>query len=189
MQTNSRNISNRLSKKISLFRILAEEPGLSANALKEKAKDHGIELTLISAYRTLRSFRENASVEDSEVRCLRIVSSILQNASAGKHFSAMEIKRRADELGQNLHKSTIYRVLDRLYFSKLVVMMHRAGQKHYEWKRDESHHGHLICIKCDATIEFNQENLDEIALSICSRTGFEFGHMEFVLRSICANCR
>lgn len=180
---------DRLSKKILLFRILGNEPTLNAHELRAKAKENGVELTQVSAYRALRSFRENASIEDSEVRCLRLVSSILQNAPGGAQLSAMSIKQIADGNGERLHKSTIYRVLERLYSNDFVLMFYRSGQKYYEWKRANKHHGHLLCIKCGVDVEFGQDNLDAIAQAVCERTGFEFGHIEFLLRSFCPECR
>jgi Fur family ferric uptake transcriptional regulator len=179
-----------LSKKTLIFQILSAERGLSATQLQQRAQDAGIELTTPSAYRALRSFRESdGKLEQSDTRCLKAVSSILQNAASGEHLTATDILGRALELGLSLHKATVYRVLARLVSIGLVAPMDRGRQKYYEWKREEENHGHLTCVECGQMIEFHQDKLDFIANDICKRLGYQFQGIEFVVRSLCPTCR
>ncbi|HEY9774342.1 MAG TPA: transcriptional repressor [Planktothrix sp.] len=186
----NRKTSKRLTKRSRLFQILSSEPNITASQLKVKAEDQGLDLTLQAAYRTLRAYRDSGGkVENSATKCLRVVASILQNAATGEHLTAIQIKERAVEQNCSLHQATIYRVLARLITIGLVTALDRGRQKVFEWKRDEAQHGHLTCIGCGKTIEFQQEYLDEIGKQLSARFGYDFARIEFVVRSLCRDCR
>lgn len=158
--------------------------------MRRRAEEAGLQLTLLSAYRTLRAFRDSkGKLEQSETRCLKEVSSILQDADPGEHLTAGQILERANDRNLSLHLATIYRVLARLSTLGLVLAIDRGRQKLYEWKREDSHHGHLTCIRCGKTIEFHQDYLDELGRQISNRFGYNFARMEFIVRSLCAMCR
>lgn len=179
--------SERLQKKVLIFRILEKEPGMHAHELIDKMREYGVNLTRSSAYRAIASFKENDNVAGSDVRCLRVVSSILENVPEGEHLTARQIMDKAAASGENVHRSTVYRVLDRLNASTLIQTTRRGRQSYYEWRRGDQH-GHLTCIHCNKTIEFKHQDLDEMAKSVCEKTGYEFQRMEFLLRSVCVDC-
>lgn len=179
----------RLLKKAMLFRILQEEPWLTVDQLCQRAASAGLNLTRISAYRALKTYKESKSLEETEVRCLRLVSSILQNTESGIHLSVRAISSVLEADGIHLHKSSIYRVLERLNAAGLILIIKHGRQKLYEWKRHESPHGHLSCIKCGQTLEFDLASLTEPAKQACKKAGFEYSHFEFLLRSFCPECR
>jgi Fur family ferric uptake transcriptional regulator len=186
----NRSTSKRLNKKTLLFQILSQEPNLSAQQLQRQAKDAGIQINILAAYRALRAFRESSGkLENSDTRCLRIVSTILQDAIPGEHLTATEIQNRAFEQNCSIHQATVYRVLARLTEIGLVLAFEKGRKKFYEWKREEEHHGHLTCIECGNTIEFHQDYLDEIGRQISLRFGYDFARIEFIVRSICEPCR
>lgn len=189
IQKNART-SKRLIKKTLLFQILNQDPDLTALQLLQRAEEAGIKLTLLGAYRTLRTFAASAGqLENSESRCVKTVSAILKDAAPGEHLTAVQIKERAEEQGLSLHQATVYRVLARLSAIGLVLAIDKGRQKLYEWKREEGHHGHLSCIKCGKTIEFYQDYLDELGRQVSLHHGYDFARIEFIVRSICATCR
>lgn len=186
----NRKTSKRLDKKTQLFRILKQEPNLSAQQLQRRAQDYGIQLGLLAAYRALRAFKQSGGkLENSDSRCLQIVATILQDAAPGEHLTATQIRERAQGCNYSVHQATVYRVLDRLTAIGLVLAFGKGRQKFYEWRRGEEHHGHLTCIECGNTIEFHQDYLDEIGQQISLRFGYEFNRIEFIVRSICEKCR
>lgn len=184
-------VSRRLNRKAKLFQILKREPRLTAADLQERARQAGFDLGLVAAYRIIRSFKNSSgSLEHSDTRCLEQVCTILQEASAGELLTAMEIKKRADQSNpDSLHQATIYRVLSRLCSAGLARSVVSGRSKMYEWRREEEHHGHLSCIGCGRTMEFQQDYLEQLGRSISERLGFEFAHMEFVVRCFCEFCR
>lgn len=160
---------------------------MHAHELIEKMREYGVDLTRSSAYRAIASFKENDSIAGSEVRCLRVVSNIIENVPAGELLTARAILDKAVSLGEKVHKSTIYRVLDRLSSSALIQTTRRGRQTYYEWRRGLQQ-GFLTCLQCDKTIEFKQEDLNDRAKSLCEDSGFEFQRVELLLHSICADC-
>ncbi len=149
--------------------------------------DYGVNLTRSSAYRAIASFKENDSIIGSEVRCLRVVSTIMENEAAGELLTVRSIMERLATLGEKLHKSTIYRVLERLNSSALIQTIRRGRQTYYQWRRGVQQ-GFLTCVQCNKTIEFKQEDLDERAKALCEDSGYEFQRIELVLRSVCTDC-
>lgn len=182
--------SRRLAKKNVVFQILNRHPELTAAQLLQRFTDIGVPLTLIGAYRAIRAFKESGGrLENAEGRCLRAVAAILQDAGEAEHLSVDDIQRRAAERDLHVHQSTVYRVLNSLASLGLVRTLDKGRQKFYEWKREEEHHGHLTCIMCGKTLEFQQESLDDIAVQVCERFGYDFDRIEFVVRSLCGSCR
>jgi Fur family transcriptional regulator, ferric uptake regulator len=154
------------------------------------AEEAGLELTLQGAYRALRAFRQSGGkVENSSTKALRAIASILQNAAPGEHLTALQIKERALAQGHAVHQATIYRVLSRLSTLGLVSTLDRGRKKVFEWKGEDEQHGHLTCIGCGQTIEFHQEYLDDIGKQLSTRYGYDFARIEFVVRSLCRECR
>lgn len=164
---------------------------MTAPQLQQRlAEEAGVQLTLLAAYRSLRTYRESGGkLENSETRCLGVVASILQNAVPGEHLTATQIKERASERNFSLHQATVYRVLAQLTTLGFVMAIDKGRQKFYEWKREEEHHGHLTCIDCGKTIEFHQDYLDDVGKQVCSRLGYDFARIEFIVRSLCERCR
>jgi Fur family peroxide stress response transcriptional regulator len=52
----------------------------------------------------------------------------------------------------------------------------------------ETHH-HLVCVRCDAVIDFTDERLDALPVPDTSRLGFEVSGVQVQLRGICRECR
>jgi Fe2+ or Zn2+ uptake regulation protein len=183
-------VSKRLTNKTLILQILKQEPELTAPQLQSRAQEAGLQLTLLAAYRALRTYRQSGGkLENSETRCLRAVSAILQDAAPGEHLTAVQIKNRASERHLSLHQATVYRVLAQLSAIGLVLAIDKGRQKFYEWKREEEHHGHLTCIECGETIEFHQDYLDDVGKQVCLRLGYDFARIEFIVRSLCERCR
>ncbi len=180
----------RLAKKARIFEILKSDPTLSARQLQARAEEFGIVLTMIASYRALRGFKSSGGrLENSETRCLRVVSEILQEGARGEHMTAGEIKRRASRRSVSIHPATIYRVLEKLRASGLIIAIVGQKQKLYEWRRDGEQHGYLSCVTCARTVEFRQDQLEQIGKQLCMQAGYQFLYVDFVLRSRCQACR
>lgn len=180
----------RINKKALLFKILACEPELSAAKLVARANQAGISLTLIGAYRALKTFRDHdGRLEESEGEPFRVVSRILRDLPAGSHLPSSQIISLVRSGGFSFHQATIYRVLASLRASGLVQVVGRGRKRAYEWKRTAEGHGHLKCIGCGGTIEFSQEHLENPARKVCAELGYELDHIEFVVHSRCTTCR
>jgi len=75
----------------------------------------------------------------------------------GKHFNADQIYKAASKISPTVGLATIYRNLELLVRIGLVWKFDTGNNKTmYEMAecREESHHHHLICKKCNSTIDY-----------------------------------
>jgi Fur family transcriptional regulator, ferric uptake regulator len=180
----------RLNRKARIFNILHSEPWLNAAQLQEKARQVGLDLSPVAAYRSLKLFRDTrGQLERSERQCFQVAVTILENALPGEHLSAKEIMVKAAGEGNAVQRATVYRVLQRLWSLGLVTILTRGRERFYEWRREEKPHGHLTCISCKETIEFYQGFLEDLARQVCSGVDYDFVRVEFVVHSLCPRCR
>lgn len=173
-----------------LFEIIQKMPDISAVELQAQGAAQGIEMSIRSAFRFLKRYRDSeGDIFRGNQTHLQMVANILRNAKAGAHLSPQAIKQIAAQSGRNLHITTIYRILQRLLSAGTIVHMEKNKKSLYEWKRGETHHGHLNCLVCGNTIEFHQDYLDNLAKFVCNRFGHELKRFDFLLYSYCPKCK
>jgi Fur family ferric uptake transcriptional regulator len=173
-----------------LFAVIEKTPEITAEQLQTEGALLGIEISLRTAFRFMRRYRENqGDLFKSGRTHLQTIAGILQNVPAGEHLTPLDIQAAAAEGGVILHLTTVYRILQKLVASGTVVQLDKERKTFYEWKRDELHHGHLTCVVCGRTIEFHQDYLDSLARHICTKFNYEYQRFDFSLRACCPNCR
>ncbi len=173
-----------------LFEIIESNPDLTAEQLQSEGACLGIEISVRTAFRFLKRYRENGGdLFKSNHTHLQVVANILQNAQAGEHLTPLDIQALAVDTGVILHLTTVYRILQRLVAAGTVVQLGKNRKTFYEWRRDQLHHGHLTCIVCGRTIEFHQDYLDGLARHICNKFGYQYRRFDFRLQACCQNCR
>ena len=173
-----------------LFEIIENNRDLTAEHLQAEAACLGIEISLRTAFRFLKRYRENGGdLFKSNRTHLQVVANILQNAQPGEHFTPLDIQALAADTGVILHLTTVYRILQRLVAAGTVVQLGKNRKTFYEWRRDELHHGHLTCILCGKTTEFHQDYLDGLARQLCAKFGYEYKRFDFMRQACCQNCR
>ncbi|MBX9686106.1 MAG: hypothetical protein K2X27_05360 [Candidatus Obscuribacterales bacterium] len=130
--------ASRLRKKAILFQLLAEEKDLNANTLREKAGEKGISISRVSAYRAMATYKTHKSLAQSEVRCLRIISGILENTAPGELLSARQIEELLIENKQKAHRSTIYRVLERMLGIGLLLQVKKGRKRYFQSLKNQN---------------------------------------------------
>ena len=96
-------------------------------------------------------------------------------------------------LCRSVHKSgisraTVYRTLENLVRMGFLTKVTREGGAVRYDGRTELHH-HLICVECDAVIDFWSEELDAIRVPDTSAYGFTVTDARLQLRGICRLCK
>lgn len=110
--------------------------------------------------------------------------------SAARHVSAEEIAYELGSRGTRVGTATVYRTLDVLVESGLVVERDLGeGFLRYEPARDEPVHDYLHCLSCGAFEEFRDDGLERLADGIASRHGFSRDHSRLVIHGFCRECR
>lgn len=109
--------------------------------------------------------------------------------SAKRHLSAEDVYRELINQGEQIGLATVYRVLTQFEGAGLVCRRHfEGGQAVFELS-DGKHHDHLVCIKCNAIVEFSDPQLKCSLQAIAARHGFEIKDQSLVIYGVCPGCQ
>ena len=107
-----------------------------------------------------------------------------------QHLSADDIVRELARRGDAAGTATVYRTLEVLLRSGLVVERDFGeGFKRYEPARDAPHHEHLLCTVCGRVTEFRDERLERMSTLIAESHGFARERHRLVIYGACADCQ
>lgn len=107
------------------------------------------------------------------------------------HLSADDVEREVRDLGERIGKATIYRTLDLLVKSNLVVE-HDFGEgfKRYEHRLSaQPVHQHLICQNCGSVQEFEMPEMPAIEARVSRETGFRPARHRLEIQGLCRACQ
>ena len=106
------------------------------------------------------------------------------------HLSAEEIADGLGARGTRVGTATVYRTLDVLVESGLVVERDLGeGFLRFEATRDEPQHDHLRCISCGRLEVFRDDGVELLAERVADQHGFDVERQRLVIHGICADCR
>ncbi len=112
--------------------------------------------------------------------------------TAGGHLSVEDIVARLRDRGAHVGTATVYRTLDLLTESGMIVQRDFGeGFRRFERMHggDVQHHEHLICIKCGKVIEFTNERLEKMKTLIAEEYGFRHHHHRLEIFGTCPECQ
>lgn len=119
-------------------------------------------------------------------RILEIFRAIPQ----GKHLSAEDLHNTLTQSGERIGLSTVYRTLHLMVYMGMLRELELAeGHKHYELNRPlrERHH-HLVCVYCNKTIEFSENQIDQVGKKQANSAGYYILDCQLTLYGICPEC-
>lgn len=106
------------------------------------------------------------------------------------HLSAEEVAQGLEAHGEKAGTATVYRTLDLLVKSGLVVERDFGeGFRRFEAARDVPHHEHLLCTECGSVQEFRDERLERMTTLIAEAHDFARQGHRLVIRGVCSACR
>lgn len=105
-----------------------------------------------------------------------MILNVLENSS-DPHMSAEDVYRALLEQGRDIGIATVYRVLTQFEAAGLVKRHNfDTGPALYEMERGE-HHDHMVCVKSNQVIEFQNEEIERLQYKIAEEAGYELvGH-------------
>jgi Fur family ferric uptake transcriptional regulator len=110
--------------------------------------------------------------------------------SSDRHLSAEEVAAELERRGRKVGTATVYRALDTLLESGLVVERDFGeGFRRFEPARDIPHHEHLVCTQCGKVEEFRDERLERMTTIIAESRGFARQRHRLVIHGICRACQ
>jgi len=100
----------------------------------------------------------------------RVIARVLSEATY--HPDVEQVYRRATEIDPHISIATVYRTV-RLFEEANILERHdfRDGRSRYE-EAPEVHHDHLIDIQSGRVIEFRDEQIEQLQLSVAERLGY-----------------
>ena len=116
---------------------------------------------------------------------------VFQNLSEGKHLSAEDLYEVLKAEGEGISLSTIFRTLKLMARMGILRELELAeGHKHYELNQPyPHHHHHLICVRCNSTIEFKNDSILKIGSKTAQKEGFHLLDCQMTIHAVCPKCQ
>ena len=104
-----------------------------------------------------------------------------------KHMSAEDVFEILSRSNEAISLATTYRTLRMLVDMNVLRELDFAEtHKHYELvDEDEAPHHHIICLDCNHTIEFENEEINELGRKIAEKYNVEVVDMQFQIFGKC----
>lgn len=116
---------------------------------------------------------------------------VFQNLPEGNHLSAEDLYDHLAQQGENISLSTIYRTLKLMARMGILRELELAeGHKHYEINQPSPHHHHhLICVRCNKTIEFKNDSILKTGTKTALKEGYYLLDCQMTIHAICPSCQ
>lgn len=106
------------------------------------------------------------------------------------HFDPDELYIRLKQKGSKVSRASIYRTLHLLVESGFIEEVERVDKHaHYERVSSDSHHDHMICMKCGKVIEFFSPTLEMLQDEICLKEKFHKVRHSLEIFGYCEQCK
>src|ERR687886_3068845 len=116
---------------------------------------------------------------------------VFQNLHRGNHLSAEELYNLLKQRGEAISLSTIYRSVKLMARMGILRELELAeGHKHYELNQPyPHHHHHLICVRCNKTIEFKNDSVLKIGTRTAKKESYHLLDCQMTIHAICPTCQ
>ena len=110
--------------------------------------------------------------------------------SSDHHMSTEDLYLNARAKHPTIGFATVYRTLKLFAESGIAREIHFGdGQTRYEHVEEGEHHDHMICTRCGAVTEFENESIERLQAEVAEQFGFEVEKHKLELYGICQKCR
>jgi Fur family transcriptional regulator, ferric uptake regulator len=109
--------------------------------------------------------------------------------SCDQHLSTEELYLKLKESMPGIGFATVYRTLKLFAESGIArEIQFGDGQTRYEHLHAGEHHDHLVCTRCGAIMEFENETIEKLQSEVAKSHGFTITNHKLELYGICAKC-
>jgi Fur family ferric uptake transcriptional regulator len=106
--------------------------------------------------------------------------------SDNRHLSAEDVYRELLTDGADIGLATVYRVLMQFEQAGLLSRSHfDTGRAVFELRQD-SHHDHLVCVRCGCVEEFHDAEIEYRQRVVAESMGFELKEHALTLYGLCS---
>jgi Fur family ferric uptake transcriptional regulator len=107
-----------------------------------------------------------------------------------EHVDIDSLYRKVKEKNPRIGYATVYRTMKLLKECGIASERHFGSrQALYEPHHPDTHHDHLICIKCSKIIEFENDDIEKIQDMIAKKYKFALTHHKHELYGYCGGCK
>ena len=99
-------------------------------------------------------------------------------------FTAEQLVEELPEVG----RATVYRTLDVLSGGHWLARIHRSEGEH-AYIPASPHKHHLVCTRCDTSVDFDTCDLDGLLVQLAQRTGFSIQGHALEAFGLCQRCQ
>ena len=110
-------------------------------------------------------------------------------ATTGGHFGVDALLRDLHRRKVTTSRATLYRTLAHLLDAGLVRRVTASdGNPRYESMAGRSHHDHMVCLGCDAILEFTDRAIEDLQEAACAAEGFRMTDHTLRIEGYCRSC-
>jgi Fur family transcriptional regulator, ferric uptake regulator len=110
--------------------------------------------------------------------------------STGGHLSVEDLWNKVREHDARVSVATVYRTMKLLSDCGLAHARNFGdGQTRYEAAAGRHHHDHLICTRCGAIVEFENDRIEHLQEAVARRHGFTVTSHKMELYGLCRECQ
>jgi Fur family ferric uptake transcriptional regulator len=110
--------------------------------------------------------------------------------SSERHMSIEDLYLKLRAKHPNIGYATVYRTLKLFAESGIArEIQFGDGQTRYEHVEEGEHHDHLVCTRCGAIAEFENETIEKLQDEVAKSHDFIIETHKLELYGICAKCR
>jgi len=140
---------------------------------------------------TDRNTDESGSLKSAGLKTtlprLKILS-ILEQGDV-RHVTAEDVYRELLDSGSDIGLATVYRVLTQFESAGLVIRHNFEGGRSVFELNNESHHDHMVCLKCGSVLEFFDETIEQRQQAVAKEAGFAIEDHALYLYGLCKSCQ
>jgi len=104
----------------------------------------------------------------------------------GAHISADDLFRKVQKRASGIGLASVYRTLKSLVDSGLAVERRFLDKSSvFEYNNPAAHHDHLICMRCNQIIEFENAEIERLQEQVARQLGFRLIDHKLELYGIC----
>ena len=109
-------------------------------------------------------------------------------STAVRHMSAEDVYKCLLEQKEEIGLATVYRVLTQFEASGLVIRHNFEGGRSVFELNDETHHDHIVCVKCGKVVEFSDPGIEKRQQKAAQEAGFVLQDHALYLYGLCNKC-
>lgn len=106
----------------------------------------------------------------------------------GTHPTADDVFDHLAEDGQSISRATVFRTLETLAELGLIAKTDHPGRG-VRYCRENMPHHHLVCLRCDAMLDFLDDSFDALPIPDTSKLGFRVVDTRVQVRGVCRHCQ